>query len=125
MTLEPPARARIRRGFADVAEGQVHYREAGQSAQGGLPLLMLHASPGSAKLLEPLMGELGRRRRVVATDTLGNGDSSPRRTSAISPMRMSAPVTPWAWSALTCTAAIPAPASLARSPLRIRAASTG
>jgi pimeloyl-ACP methyl ester carboxylesterase len=77
MTLQPPARARIRRGFADVAEGQVHYREAGQAAQGGLPLLMLHASPGSAKLLEPLMGEMGRRRRVVATDTLGNGDSSP------------------------------------------------
>ena len=77
MTLELAPAARIRRGFADVAEGQVHYREAGHASQGRLPLLMLHASPGSAKMLEPLMGELGRRRRVVATDTLGNGDSSP------------------------------------------------
>ena len=70
-------RAVIRRGFVDVAEGQVHYREAGWAAASSLPLVMLHASPGSAKLLEPLMGQFGRRRRVVATDTLGNGDSSP------------------------------------------------
>lgn len=73
---QAPERVRIRRGFVDVAEGQVHYREAGQATDGALPLVLLHASPGSARLLEPLMGALGRRRRVVATDTLGNGDSS-------------------------------------------------
>ena len=68
---------RIRRGFADVAEGQVHYREAGCSTEvAPLPLVMLHASPGSAKGLEPMMKVLAKRRRVVATDTLGNGDSS-------------------------------------------------
>jgi pimeloyl-ACP methyl ester carboxylesterase len=68
---------RIRRGFADVAEGQVHYREAGRcSSDTPLPLVMLHASPGSAKGLEPMMRVLSQRRRVVATDTLGNGDSS-------------------------------------------------
>ena len=68
--------APIRRGFVEVAEGQVHYRTAGWDRP-GLPLLMLHASPGSARMLEPLISTLGQRRRVVATDTLGNGDSSP------------------------------------------------
>lgn len=70
--------AAIRRGFVDVAEGQVHYRHAGSTgAQAPLPLVMVHASPGSARLLEPLIGALAARRRVVAADTLGNGDSSP------------------------------------------------
>lgn len=73
--------APIRRGFVEVAEGQVHYRTAGWDRP-GLPLVMLHASPGSARMLEPLIGVLGHRRRVVATDTLGNGDSSPPVGSA-------------------------------------------
>ncbi|MDM0032462.1 alpha/beta fold hydrolase [Variovorax sp. J22P271] len=37
---------------------------------------MLHASPGSAKMLEPLIRALSNERQVIATDTLGNGDSS-------------------------------------------------
>ena len=69
--------ARITRGFANVVEGQIHYREAGQTTVSSpLPLVMLHASPGSAKMLEPLIGALALKRRVVAADTLGNGDSS-------------------------------------------------
>ena len=71
----PPETPRIRRGFVDVAEGQVHYRTAGGDLP-GVPLVMLHASPGSAKLLEPMIAGFGRHRRVVAPDTLGNGDSS-------------------------------------------------
>jgi pimeloyl-ACP methyl ester carboxylesterase len=71
----------IRRGFADIAEGQVHYRHAG-AQHGGVPLVMLHASPGSAKLLEPMIAAFGQHRRVVATDTLGNGDSSPPQGDA-------------------------------------------
>ncbi len=66
---------RIRRGFVEIAEGQVHYRHAGE-AGAALPLVMLHASPGSARMLEPLIGALASGRRVVATDTLGNGDSA-------------------------------------------------
>lgn len=54
----------------------MHYRHAGA---GGTPLVMLHPSPGSAKMLEPLLAALSEKRRVVATDTLGNGDSSPPR----------------------------------------------
>jgi len=69
-------KAEIKRRFVDTADGQVHYREAGA---GGTPLVMLHASPGSAKMLEPLIAALAAKRRVVAPDTLGNGDSSPPR----------------------------------------------
>jgi pimeloyl-ACP methyl ester carboxylesterase len=67
--------APIRRGFVEIAEGQAHYRTAGWDI-GGMPLVMLHASPGSARMLEPLIGTLGAARRVVAPDTLGNGDSA-------------------------------------------------
>jgi pimeloyl-ACP methyl ester carboxylesterase len=63
----------VRRGFVEIAEGQVHYRRAGE---GGRPLVMLHASPGSSRGLVPLLRELGAARMVVATDTLGNGDSA-------------------------------------------------
>jgi len=66
--------SRIRRGFVDVPGGQVHYRTAGA---GATPLVMLHASPGSAKQLEGLIAPLAAHRRVVALDTRGNGDSTP------------------------------------------------
>lgn len=64
----------IKRGFVDITGGQVHFRTAGS---GGVPLVMLHASPGSSKQLEPLIREFARTRSVHAPDTLGNGDSSP------------------------------------------------
>jgi pimeloyl-ACP methyl ester carboxylesterase len=67
----------IRRGFVDITEGQVHYRTAGRPSPGALPLVMLHASPGSSKMLEPLIARLAADRQVIAPDTLGNGDSSP------------------------------------------------
>lgn len=71
----PPAR--VRRGFVDIEEGQVHYRHAGLERLGeSRPLVMLHPSPGSARMLEPLIAEFGRTRPVIALDTLGNGDSS-------------------------------------------------
>lgn len=72
----------VKRGFVDVPEGQVHYRYAEPPDPVGVPLVMLHPSPGSAKMLEPIIRAFGKRRRVVATDTLGNGDSSPPRERA-------------------------------------------
>lgn len=70
----------IERGFITIEEGQVHYRAYGDRS---LPtLVMFHASPGSSYSIMPLMGELGRVRRVVAIDTLGNGDSAPPRGDA-------------------------------------------
>jgi pimeloyl-ACP methyl ester carboxylesterase len=38
---------------------------------------MFHASPGSSKMLEPLIGRFAPHRFVIAPDTLGNGDSAP------------------------------------------------
>jgi pimeloyl-ACP methyl ester carboxylesterase len=67
--------AQILRGFVSISEGQVHYRSGGAGA--GRPLWMVHPSPASSVSLVPLMRELGRTRRVIAPDTLGNGDSAP------------------------------------------------
>ena len=64
----------IRRGFADIASGQVHYREAGRGL--GRPLVLVHASPGSSLMLVPLVEAFGRSRHAIAPDTMGNGDSS-------------------------------------------------
>ena len=72
----------VKRGFVDVPDGQVHYRHAGTRTQSKLPLVMLHASPGSARLLEPLIRAFAPGRYVVATDTLGNGDSSAPKAAA-------------------------------------------
>lgn len=64
---------KVRRGFVDVPGGQVHYREAGK----GPVLVLVHASPGSSSGLVPLIEALARRgRRVIAPDTMGNGDST-------------------------------------------------
>lgn len=65
----------IRRGFVDVAGGQMHYRTAGEA--GPRPLVMFHASPGSSLGLEPMIRRFAASRQVIAIDTLGNGDSAP------------------------------------------------
>lgn len=64
----------IRRAFADLPQRQVHFRHSGT---GAVPLVMLHASPGSSKQLEPLIAAMAATRRVIAPDTPGNGDSTP------------------------------------------------
>ena len=67
----------VRRGFVDLSDGQVHYRYAGTDAGEHAPLALIHQSPGSSKQLEGLITALATSRRVVAPDTLGNGDSTP------------------------------------------------
>lgn len=81
----------MRRRFIDLPQGQLHAWDSAQSAGGvadavpafanhhsgaHLPLLMLHAAPGSARMLLPLAELLGRRRRVIAIDLPGMGDSA-------------------------------------------------
>lgn len=67
----------VDRAFVRIKEGLVHYRHAGEQARGDkLPLYMVHAGPGSSSGLAPLVAELGKTRRVIAPDTLGNGDSA-------------------------------------------------
>lgn len=76
MAAETPA---IRRAFADLPHGQVHFRHAGA----GEALLMLHGSPGSARQLVRLIDSLAASHRVIALDTPGNGDSEPLTGEAL------------------------------------------
>lgn len=71
----------IRRRFADLPHGQVHYREAG--AGKGAPVLLLHSSPGSSLQLERLITTLSQDHHVIAPDTPGNGDSTAVAVRAI------------------------------------------
>lgn len=66
---------RIRRGFIDLPQAQIHYRSAGIPG-GRRPLVMIHASPASSRMLEPLIRQMATDRLVIAPDTLGNGDST-------------------------------------------------
>jgi len=68
-----PITPAIRRGFADLPTGQVHYREAG--AGRGRTLVLIHASPGSSRMLAPLIEAFGATRHAIAPDTAGNGDT--------------------------------------------------
>ena len=62
----------IDRAFVKTSHGRVHYRECGE----GPPLLLLHQTADSSLAFEPLMpGLVGHR--LLATDTLGYGDSDP------------------------------------------------
>ena len=81
----PPAPAvqarpgRITRDITPTPAGVLLTRLAApgpEPAAALLPLVLLHASPGSALSLEPLLLELGRSRLAIAFDTIGNGESA-------------------------------------------------
>ena len=73
-----PGVSPIDRAFVRLAEGPVHYRYMDDSRRRAeLPIVMLHASPGSSERLAPLIPGLANGRLVIAPDTLGNGDSPP------------------------------------------------
>ena len=69
-----PAAGAIERGYVTTRSGRLLMRRVAGS---GRPLVMLHASPTSSALLEPLMRALAGDRPVIALDTAGNGDSDP------------------------------------------------
>jgi pimeloyl-ACP methyl ester carboxylesterase len=62
----------MKRGYADTAEGQIHYMSAGA----GEPLLLLHQT-GSSRQYGKLMPILAQRYRTFAPDNLGSGNSDP------------------------------------------------
>ena len=62
----------IRRSIVDTPHGQVHVRI---SEGEGRPLLLLHQSPRSGRMFEPLMERLGRP--TMAPDRIGYGFSDP------------------------------------------------
>lgn len=63
----------IDRHYVTLADGQMHYRRAGD----GPPVLLLHASPMSSASLEEWITALAARATVIAPDTAGFGQSSP------------------------------------------------
>ena len=67
--------ASLERGFVRGDDGQIHhyYSDAGA----GLPILLLHASPASARTTAPLAAALAPYNPVSAPDTMGNGLSDP------------------------------------------------
>src|SRR6056297_1043390 len=68
----------IHKGYANVPWGQVHYRAAGS----GPPVILLHDSPRSSVLHEPLVEALADRWTAIALDTPGYGGSDPLATAA-------------------------------------------
>lgn len=71
----------ITRNFVSTASGEVHFRSCG-SGDAGVPLVALHASPSSSKSLVPLLAEMEPQRRIIAPDTMGNGQSDPHPSAA-------------------------------------------
>ena len=71
-----PVAGSINRSYVTTRNGHLLVRRIPGN---GRPLVMLHASPTSSNLLEPLMRELARGRPVIACDTAGNGDADPPR----------------------------------------------
>ena len=63
---------KIRKAYADTSIGQIHYRYAGE----GEPMLLLHQTPTSSEIYEPLMGLIAPYFRTVAVDTPGFGMSA-------------------------------------------------
>ncbi|WP_051751966.1 alpha/beta fold hydrolase [Streptosporangium amethystogenes] len=63
----------MERHYVTVGDRQVHYTSAGQ----GLPIVLLHASPGDYRPLRGLVEELARWFTVYALDTPGHGGSDP------------------------------------------------
>lgn len=61
----------IERGFARTPAGRLHYAAAGE----GEPVLLLHQTPRSWDEYREVLPLLGRRRRAIALDTPGFGDS--------------------------------------------------
>lgn len=63
----------IRRGYVPAGRAQIHFRRAGDAQ---LPLLvMLHQTPSTSEMYEPLMQALADRFDVLALDTPGFGNS--------------------------------------------------
>lgn len=65
----------IRRTYIDGRWGQIHLRIADAGAGDAPPLLMLHPTPKSGWIWEPLMPPLADGRIVIAPDTPGYGAS--------------------------------------------------
>jgi pimeloyl-ACP methyl ester carboxylesterase len=65
----------VRRRYVDTRAGQVHVRVAGE----GPAVVLLHWTPASGRMYEPVLAALAARgRRAMAPDLMGYGRSDPR-----------------------------------------------
>ncbi len=65
--------AAIHKGYADTAQGQMHYAAMGE----GPPLVLLGETPRSSRFFEPILPLLAPRVRAIAFDLPGLGNSHP------------------------------------------------
>lgn len=65
----------IRRGFASLSIGQVHYAACGDPQAPAV--LLLHQSPRSWREYRDVLPLIGATRQAIAMDTAGFGDSAP------------------------------------------------
>jgi len=73
-----PIQGRINRRYVDLPSGQARVRFNTDAK--GRPMVLLHDTPGSSVIVEPLLASLARNRPVYAMDLPGNGDSDPLPT---------------------------------------------
>lgn len=62
----------VRRGYVEIASGEIHYAMCGT----GPPVLLLHQTPRSWDEYRDVLPLIGRRYRAIAMDTIGFGSSS-------------------------------------------------
>jgi pimeloyl-ACP methyl ester carboxylesterase len=65
----------VRRAFADLSRGQIHYATCGDKT--APPVLLLHQTPRSWMEYREVLPLLGQRFCAIAMDTPGFGDSAP------------------------------------------------
>lgn len=70
----------VRKGYVDLPNGQLHYRQAGED---GPNLVLLHQTPMSSMAFERVLPLLGETFRVFALDTPGYGMSDRLRLPEI------------------------------------------
>lgn len=66
----------IKKAYVDTSQGQIHYRYSVSASETGRPsLVLLHQTPSSSVMYEPLMIELAQDYKVFAFDLPGFGES--------------------------------------------------
>lgn len=74
----------VKRGYADFADGQIHYRISRPARPTGKrPVVLFHGSPASSRSLEKMIRSFGRTRPCIAFDALGQGDSDPPKDDKV------------------------------------------
>jgi len=71
VVLRTTSDKRIRQGYVDAPEGQIHYWEAGQ----GEPLLLIHQASSSSEEFAGMVDALAPNYRLIAFDWPGHGGS--------------------------------------------------